>query len=287
MAAVRADVSQLEIPLPHDQGLQNKSSHRRKKLPAQPLARGSGFNHTAGEVIGPGPAAEGLPRAWSSWVEGLGSPPLQAAGPGSPAEIPLRPAGKAAAQPRHSPFPSLTSASALTIVATSMCQRRNRGPEKWHQGLNDIQQVRFEHSNLVLKLRGAESPWILSKEGRKEINSKKPHSLVICLPPVESRGLGAWAGGLAGATRAGQQPARCGPCYLTEVSSARWGAIEAKGGGDWGKNGHKASGDMKGIAINNNVRSESSTSWEHGRPRSPALHPQLPGPAGHFPLNFV
>lgn len=196
LAAVRADVSQLEIPLPHDQGLQNKSSHRRKKLPAQPLARGSGFNHTAGEVIGPGPAAEGLPRAWSSWAEGLGSPPLQAAGPGSPAEIPLRPAGKAAAQPRHSPFPSLTSASALTIVATSMCQRRNRGPEKWHQGLNDIQQVRFEHSNLVLKLRGAESPWILSKEGRKEINSKKPHSLAICpAPGGEQRAgcMGRWA----------------------------------------------------------------------------------------------
>lgn len=96
-AAARADVSGLEIPLPRDQGLQNKSSHRRKKLPAQPLARGSGFNHTAGEVIGRGPAAEGLPRARSSWAEGLLS-------------LPSGPAGASSAGPR---FP---------------CRRRQPGP---------------------------------------------------------------------------------------------------------------------------------------------------------------
>ena len=43
LARVRAEVSRLEIPLPSDQGLQNKSSHCRKKLPAQPIVRGFRF----------------------------------------------------------------------------------------------------------------------------------------------------------------------------------------------------------------------------------------------------
>lgn len=61
-SGLTADVSLLEIPAPGDQGLQNKSSHRRKKCPAWLWLwrAGSDFNHTAGEVISPGLVAEGL-----------------------------------------------------------------------------------------------------------------------------------------------------------------------------------------------------------------------------------
>lgn len=66
-----ADVSLLEIPLPSDQGAQNKASHRRRKLPAWPWLwrEGSDFNHTAGEIIGW--ARQRGSEGRSSCVEGL------------------------------------------------------------------------------------------------------------------------------------------------------------------------------------------------------------------------
>ena len=81
LARVWADVSWLEIPLPCDQGLQNKSSHRRKKTSCSApneRAQVSATPPVKSSVLGQ--AAGVLPRARSSWAEGLASLPLQSAG---------------------------------------------------------------------------------------------------------------------------------------------------------------------------------------------------------------